>query len=107
MFGFKKNELFWHPSLKGPAFYPTPEAPQEFKKWVYKLIEVSYGFVSFHFFHRCSMQHLALITSNFALSCKKDWYFENVCCAHNSNLIGGGREALLSLIRCECSKEIV
>ena len=29
----------------------------------------------------------------------QDWNFDKVCCAHNSNLIGGGSDALLGLIR--------
>uniref|UniRef100_A0A7S4P470 Metallo-beta-lactamase domain-containing protein n=1 Tax=Paramoeba aestuarina TaxID=180227 RepID=A0A7S4P470_9EUKA len=37
--GVHKEELMFHPSMKGPGLYPTPEAPEQFKQWVLKVIQ--------------------------------------------------------------------
>mmetsp|Transcript_35548 Transcript_35548/g.83256 ORF Transcript_35548/g.83256 Transcript_35548/m.83256 type:complete len:353 (-) Transcript_35548:306-1364(-) len=39
LLGFKAGKLFFHPSIKGPGLHPSPEAPQDFKKFVYQVLE--------------------------------------------------------------------
>jgi hypothetical protein len=36
--GVRANDLFFHPSVKGPGLYPTPEAPDQFKAWLENVI---------------------------------------------------------------------
>jgi len=57
-----KDQLIFHPSMKGPGLYPTKEAPWEFKSWVEAILA--------------------------------DWDFDNVCCAHVNNKIGGAHASL-------------
>jgi len=37
--GFKKGSMAFHPSMKGPGFHPTREAPYHFKDWVTQLLD--------------------------------------------------------------------
>jgi len=60
--GKKKGCMEFHDSLKGPALYPKPESPGQFKTWVESLL--------------------------------KDWDFDNMCCAHIGNKIGGAKQSL-------------
>mmetsp|Transcript_6163 Transcript_6163/g.10628 ORF Transcript_6163/g.10628 Transcript_6163/m.10628 type:complete len:282 (+) Transcript_6163:193-1038(+) len=39
LLGFKDGSMFFHPSLKGPGLYHTPEAPAQFRCWVKSIIE--------------------------------------------------------------------
>lgn len=33
LFGFSPFSMYFHPSMKGPGLFPTPEAPLDFMKW--------------------------------------------------------------------------
>lgn len=36
--GVRGNQLFFHPSIRGPGLYPTPQAPDQFKSWLEAVI---------------------------------------------------------------------
>ena len=36
--GFKHGSMAFHPAIKGPGLYPTPEAPYQFRDWVRSLL---------------------------------------------------------------------
>eukprot|EP01126_Amoeba_proteus_P063908 TRINITY_DN8870_c0_g1_i2.p1 TRINITY_DN8870_c0_g1~~TRINITY_DN8870_c0_g1_i2.p1 ORF type:complete len:287 (+),score=38.01 TRINITY_DN8870_c0_g1_i2:822-1682(+) len=54
LLGIKKDTLFWHTSMLGPAFYPTPEAPQDFRRWVEDLLN-DWDFDNFCIAHKNNM----------------------------------------------------
>jgi len=39
LIGYKKGTMAFHPTLKGPGLYPTPEAPFQFRDWVAGIIK--------------------------------------------------------------------